>query len=336
MFVLRKLYAFEAAVAEFEKRNTIVIGASCDTPEVHFAWLNTPKNNGGIQGVTYPLIADSNRNLASTLGILDITDETYNEETGLYTVEGDNVTYRATYLIDEEGMIFHESINHMPLGRNVAEFLRLVDAYAHVQENGEVCPANWQKGDVAMHANREGVAEFLEKTRELKHTHLYNEKSQHDHVGFLYELQSGYFKSKRSRFITLTQADTKSLTNRASPSSAPYTSQTALNSVFDPNIRSARVPENFIAPVLRSLPINALSSLVAAFHVIEKSRTLVKKSLLKRPTLSVKTPCLDPSKLAPKTRNPPIRAVISGIESVSRLARSTNRSSAATLRSGFI
>ena len=158
-----ELYAFEAAVAEFEKRNTIVIGASCDTPEVHFAWLNTPKNNGGIQGVNYTLIADSNRNLASTLGILDISNESYNEETGIYTVEGDNVTYRATYLIDEEGTIFHESVNHMPLGRNVSEFLRLVDAYAHVQENGEVCPANWQKGDAAMHANREGVAEFLEK-----------------------------------------------------------------------------------------------------------------------------------------------------------------------------
>ena len=156
-----ELYAFEAAKEELEKRNTILIGASCDTPEVHFAWLNTAKNNGGIEGVTYPLVADSNRNLASTLGILDITNETYNEETGVITVEGDNVTYRATYLIDEEGTIFHESINHMPLGRNVSEFLRLIDAYAHVQENGEVCPANWQKGDTAMHANRDGVADYL-------------------------------------------------------------------------------------------------------------------------------------------------------------------------------
>ncbi|WP_299888321.1 peroxiredoxin [uncultured Lacinutrix sp.] len=156
-----ELYAFQAAVAEFEKRNTIVIGASCDTPEVHFAWLNTAKDNGGIQGVTYPLIADSNRNLASTLGILDITNEQYNEETGVVTVEGDNVTYRATYLIDEEGTIFHESINHMPLGRNVSEFIRLVDAYTHVQQNGEVCPANWKEGEAAMRANREGVAEYL-------------------------------------------------------------------------------------------------------------------------------------------------------------------------------
>ena len=156
-----ELHAFQAALPEFEKRNTVVIGASCDTAEVHFAWLNTEKNNGGIEGVTYPLLADSNRNLASTLGILDITNEEFNEETGVITVEGDNVTYRATYLIDEEGTVFHEGVNHMPVGRNVNEFLRLIDAYTHVQEKGEVCPANWEEGKDAMSANRLGTAEYL-------------------------------------------------------------------------------------------------------------------------------------------------------------------------------
>lgn len=156
-----ELHAFQSALAEFEKRNTIVIGASCDTPEVHFAWLNTAKDNGGIEGVTYPLLADSNRNLASTLGILDVTNEQYNEETGVVTVDGDNVTYRATYLIDEDGVVFHEGINHMPVGRNVNEFLRLVDAYTHVQTNGEVCPANWEEGKEAMGANRNATAEYL-------------------------------------------------------------------------------------------------------------------------------------------------------------------------------
>ena len=156
-----ELHAFQAALGEFEKRNTIVIGASCDTPEVHFAWLSTDKDNGGIEGVTYPILADSNRNLAATLDILDITDKTYDEENDVITVEGDNVTYRATFLIDEEGTVFHESINHMPLGRNVNEYLRLIDAYAHVQEVGEVCPANWEKGKDAMSANREGVANYL-------------------------------------------------------------------------------------------------------------------------------------------------------------------------------
>ena len=157
-----ELHAFQAALGEFEKRNTIVIGASCDTAEVHFAWLNTAKDNGGIEGVTYNLLADSNRNLANALGILDVTGVTYDEEQNIELVEGDNVTYRATYLIDEEGTVFHEGINHMPVGRNVNEFLRLIDAYKHVQEKGEVCPANWEEGKEAMTANRDGVASYLQ------------------------------------------------------------------------------------------------------------------------------------------------------------------------------
>jgi peroxiredoxin (alkyl hydroperoxide reductase subunit C) len=156
-----ELHAFQAALKEFEKRNTLVIGASCDTPEVHFAWLNTAKDNGGIEGVTYPILADTNRNLASALGILDITEGDYDENTGLFVVEGDNVTYRATYLIDEEGTVFHEGVNHMPVGRNVNEYLRLIDAYTHVQEKGEVCPANWEEGKDAMTADRKGTAAYL-------------------------------------------------------------------------------------------------------------------------------------------------------------------------------
>ncbi|WP_291097661.1 MULTISPECIES: peroxiredoxin [unclassified Flavobacterium] len=156
-----ELHAFQAALPEFEKRNTIVIGASCDTNEVHFAWLNTPKNNGGIEGVTYPILADTNRNLSNILGILDIESTSYSDETDSVIVEGSNVTYRATYLIDEDGKIFHESVNDMPLGRNVNEYLRLVDAYTHVQTNGEVCPANWEKGKDAMHADRKSTAEYL-------------------------------------------------------------------------------------------------------------------------------------------------------------------------------
>ncbi len=145
-----ELHAFQEAVAELEKRNTIVIGASCDTAEVHFAWLNTPKKNGGIEGVKYPLIADSNRNLATVLGILDSANEEYNEELDAILVDGDAVTYRATYLIDEEGKVFHASVNDMPLGRNVNEYLRLIDAYSHVQKYGEV-------------PNAEGTAEYLSK-----------------------------------------------------------------------------------------------------------------------------------------------------------------------------
>ena len=156
-----ELHAFQAALGEFEKRNTVVIGASCDTPEVHFAWLSQAKDNGGIEGVTYPLLADSNRNLSSILGILDITNETFDEATQTIQVEGDNVTYRATYIIDEDGVVQHESINNMPLGRNVGEYLRLVDALTHVQEKGEVCHANWEEGKDAMSANAKGTAEYL-------------------------------------------------------------------------------------------------------------------------------------------------------------------------------
>jgi peroxiredoxin 2/4 len=141
-----ELHAFQAAADEFKKRNTVIIGASCDTAEVHFAWLTTAKDNGGIEGVAYPLLADSTRVLANELGILDSED---------------SVTYRATYLIDEDGNVFHESVNHMPIGRNVHEYLRLIDAFAHVQKHGEVCPANWEEGKDAMNATSKGVAEYL-------------------------------------------------------------------------------------------------------------------------------------------------------------------------------
>ncbi|MFN3968381.1 peroxiredoxin [Flavobacterium sp.] len=155
-----ELHAFQNALGEFENRNTIVVGASCDTNEVHFAWLNTPKNNGGIEGVTYPLIADTTRNLSAALDILD-AEWVYDAELNDEILEGSNVTFRATYLIDETGKIFHESVNDMPLGRNVNEYLRLIDAYAHVQTVGEVCPANWQKGEDAMTADRLSTAAYL-------------------------------------------------------------------------------------------------------------------------------------------------------------------------------
>lgn len=151
-----EIHAFQEVSKEFEKRNTIIIGASCDTAEVHFAWLSTAKDNGGIEGVKFPLLADSTRKLAATLDILDYQDTNESED-------GDNVTYRATYLIDEEGTVFHESINHMPVGRNVQEYIRLVDAYSHVQTHGEVCPANWEAGKEAMNATPEGVANYLTK-----------------------------------------------------------------------------------------------------------------------------------------------------------------------------
>lgn len=156
-----ELHAFQEKLKDFEDRNTMVIGASCDTAEVHFAWLNTPKDEGGIEGVTYPLLADSNRNLSSALGILDTDNEEFSDDSDSFLYQGDMVTYRATYLIDEDGKVFHEGINDMPVGRNVNEYLRLIDAYTHVQTHGEVCPANWEEGSDAMKASAEGTAEYL-------------------------------------------------------------------------------------------------------------------------------------------------------------------------------
>jgi len=157
-----ELHAFEELKKEFEKRNTIIIGASVDTCEVHFAWLNTPKDQGGIEGVSYPILADTTRNLSNALGILE-ADHIYNEELENYLIEGSNVTFRATFLIDENGKVFHESVNDMPLGRNIKEYLRLIDAYTHVQKYGEVCPANWEEGKEAMHADRKSTADYLAK-----------------------------------------------------------------------------------------------------------------------------------------------------------------------------
>lgn len=158
-----ELHAFQEALPEFDKRNTILIGASCDTPEVHFAWLSTPKDNGGIEGVTYPILADANRNLANILKVLDTTNERYEEELDAVQTDGDSTPYRATFILDEDGMVFHQGMNFFPVGRNINEFLRLIDAYAHNQKFGEVCPANWEEGKDAMKENRDGVADYLAK-----------------------------------------------------------------------------------------------------------------------------------------------------------------------------
>tara|TARA_B110000305_G_scaffold43784_1_gene46014 strand:+ start:503 stop:1144 length:642 start_codon:yes stop_codon:yes gene_type:complete len=158
-----ELHAFQEAMPEFDKRNTILIGASCDTPEVHFAWLSTPKDNGGIEGVTYPILADANRNLANILKVLDTTNERYDEELDAVQTDGNSTPYRATFILDEDGMVFHQAMNFFPVGRNVNEFLRLIDAYSHNQKFGEVCPANWEEGKDAMKENRDGVADYLSK-----------------------------------------------------------------------------------------------------------------------------------------------------------------------------
>jgi peroxiredoxin (alkyl hydroperoxide reductase subunit C) len=140
-----ELHAFQAKLEEFQKRDCEVIGCSVDSKFSHFAWLNTPKNKGGIQGVTYPLVSDLNKTIARDYDVL---------------AEG-GVAYRGFFLIDKEGVVRHQLVNDLPLGRNVDEGLRMLEALIHVETHGEVCPANWQEGKDAMKATASGVASYL-------------------------------------------------------------------------------------------------------------------------------------------------------------------------------
>ena len=155
--------AFQEKLAEFEKRGVAVIGASTDTEETHLAWLLTPQEEGGIEGVIYPLVADASKTIANNFGVL-AGDWNYNEE-GELIFEGTPVAYRGTFLIDKEGIVRHETINDLPLGRNIDEMLRVVDAWQHVEKYGEVCPANWEEGKEAMEESRESVSSYLAKNK---------------------------------------------------------------------------------------------------------------------------------------------------------------------------
>jgi peroxiredoxin (alkyl hydroperoxide reductase subunit C) len=142
-----ELVAFNQAISQFEERNVAVIGGSIDSTHSHAAWRRTPLKEGGIGDLKYPLISDMQRKLSGELGILN----------------ADGVTYRASYLLDKEGVIRHMVVNDLPLGRSVPEMLRMVDALAFFEENGEVCPANWHKGDEGMKTTREAVGEHFSK-----------------------------------------------------------------------------------------------------------------------------------------------------------------------------
>ena len=140
-----ELLAFDSRVAAFEKRGVQVIGVSIDSHFTHNAWRNTPINDGGIGAVKYPLVADITHSIAKN-----------------YDVESEGgVAYRGSFLIDEEGIVRHQVVNDLPLGRNVDEMLRMVDALTFHQEHGEVCPAGWNEGDAGMDASPTGVAKYL-------------------------------------------------------------------------------------------------------------------------------------------------------------------------------
>ena len=154
-----ELHAFQEKLDEFKKRNCEIIGCSTDTAETHWGWLQLPKAKGGIQGVTYPLVADTNKTISDAYDVLN-GEYDYNEE-GELVATGSMIAYRGLFLIDKEGVVQHQLVNNLPLGRNVDEAIRVLDALQFHEENGEVCPANWKPGDDGMKESHEGVADYL-------------------------------------------------------------------------------------------------------------------------------------------------------------------------------
>lgn len=140
-----EIIAFDNRVEEFKKRGVELIGVSVDSQYTHYAWKNTPVDKGGIGNIRFPMVADITKSIARDYDVL----------------LNNSVAFRGTFLIDKKGVVRHQLINDLPLGRNVEETLRTIDALIFHEEHGEVCPANWKKGDKGMTATAEGVASYL-------------------------------------------------------------------------------------------------------------------------------------------------------------------------------
>lgn len=156
-----ELIAFQDKIKEFDSRDTVVVGCSTDSAFSHWKWLNTHQNDGGIQGVTYPIVADQAMTIAMDYDVL-AGEYDYSEE-GALVFNGTPQAYRGLFLIDKEGVVRHQVVNDMPLGRSVDEALRVIDALQFTEENGEVCPANWSKGKKGLVATQEGISSYLSK-----------------------------------------------------------------------------------------------------------------------------------------------------------------------------
>jgi peroxiredoxin 2/4 len=156
-----EILAFQDKIAEFEKRNTAVVGVSTDSEFSHWKWLQTEKKDGGIKGVKYPLVADSSKTISENY---DVLAGSYDyDENGQAVFTGSPVAYRGLFLIDKKGVVRHQVVNDLPLGRSIDEAIRIVDALQFFEENGEVCPANWHKGDTGLKATQDGIASYLSK-----------------------------------------------------------------------------------------------------------------------------------------------------------------------------
>jgi peroxiredoxin (alkyl hydroperoxide reductase subunit C) len=142
-----EIIAFDKAIEKFESRGVQVLGVSVDSHFTHLAWKNTPRDQGGLGKIRYPLVADLNKEIARSFQVL---------------LDG-GLALRGLFLIDREGIVRHAVVNDLPLGRSIDEALRMVDALQYFEKNGEVCPANWKEGEEAMKADAKGVADYLAK-----------------------------------------------------------------------------------------------------------------------------------------------------------------------------
>jgi peroxiredoxin (alkyl hydroperoxide reductase subunit C) len=154
-----ELHAFQEALAEFEKQDTVVVACSTDTEQSHWGWLQLEKNKGGIKGVTYPIVADTTKTISANYDVLN--GEYFYDENNQMQATSELIAYRGLFLIDKQGVVQHQLVNNLPLGRNIGEALRIVEALRFFEEVGEVCPANWSAGKSGMKANHEGVAAYL-------------------------------------------------------------------------------------------------------------------------------------------------------------------------------
>ncbi len=156
-----EIIAFQNMITEFEKRNVAVVGCSVDSEFSHWKWLQTARNEGGIKGVKFPIVSDQAKTIAENYDVLAGEYE-YNEE-GEAGFRGIPQSYRGLFLIDRKGIVRHQVVNDMPLGRSVNETLRMIDALQFFELNGEVCPADWHSGEKALKATQEGIASYLSK-----------------------------------------------------------------------------------------------------------------------------------------------------------------------------
>lgn len=154
-----ELHAFQEKLQDFQSRGCEVVACSTDTEQSHWGWLQVDKKNGGIKGITYPLVADTTKTIA--LNFDTLSGDYDIDENGNLIATGPMIAFRGLFLIDKNGMVRHQLINDLPLGRNVDEAIRVLDALQYNEEKGEVCPANWSKGKEAMKADHKGVAAYL-------------------------------------------------------------------------------------------------------------------------------------------------------------------------------